>query len=161
MSENVGPAFRREVRSIFLKCALSVLLATLMIVLVVGYFSEVDDGICASISWIIEAITLAKNTFYAGFTYWSWVPAVAAAGLVVTFLWLACVCSSMRKKCLYSPLYAGLEKAKVRMGFISFLGICFYAPVSPEHVGFFIIAFMYGVILVSAWITENHCLIED
>lgn len=137
--------FKEDLLFYLVKCGSLVLLACLLLGLLFTYPTEISDWLRASIHWIVATFMLVKDAFYVGYTYWSWLPFVVMAVLVIPFLLISCVCESMKKKYVLTEQYDRLDTVKVWLNLFSFIAVCLYAPVAPVPWVMGVVAYIFGM----------------
>lgn len=137
--------FKEDLLFYLAKCGSLVVLACVLAGLLYTYPTEIMDGIRGLILWIISTFLLVKNSFYFGYTYWSWLPFVVMSVLVIPFLLISCVCESMKKKYVQTAQYESLDTLKMWLNFFSFIAVCLYAPVAPVPWILWIVVYVFGM----------------
>jgi hypothetical protein len=132
MSMNSAQNFKEDLVSNVLKCGSLILLAVILIGTCVGFSSELGLALTVSFHWTLAAAIVAKDWFYGGYTYWSWLPPSIAAALVVAHMLVSCVCASMKKKHFFSEAYDRLDTLKMCLYLAALIAVGLYAPVSSE-----------------------------
>jgi hypothetical protein len=154
MSTNSAENFKNDLVSNAIKCGSCIVAAMLLVSFLVVFSTEVVAATLVALKWTFENLTLAVKVFYSVYAYWSWLPIVVPGVFIAAYLWLTCICASMKKKHLQSNLYARLDNVRNWFTFLSIAAVMMYVPASNAPEGFFLVGLFYMVVLMFMRVIE-------